>query len=38
MCIDERCVMYESSAGENVEHLLVTCGECERDQWVWWMR
>ena len=24
--IDELCVMYESGAGEDVEHLLVTCG------------
>ena len=31
MIIDERCVMCESGAGEDVEHLLVTCGEFERD-------
>ena len=24
MIIDERCVVYESGAGEDVEHLLVT--------------
>ena len=34
MIIDERCVMCESGAGEDVEHLLVTCGEFERDQLV----
>ena len=28
MCIDE------SGAGEDVEHLLVTCWEYERDRWV----
>ena len=26
--------MCESGAGEDVEHLLVTCGEFERGQWV----
>ena len=31
---DERCVICESGAGEDVEHLLVTCGEFERDRWV----
>ena len=25
MIIDERCVVCESGAGDNVEHLLVTC-------------
>ena len=25
MIVDERCVMCESGAEENVEHLLVTC-------------
>ena len=34
MNIDGRCVMCGSGAGEDVEHLLVTCGEFERDQWV----
>ena len=29
--VDEWCVMCESGAGENVEYLLVTCGEFERD-------
>ena len=28
--------MSESGAGEDVEHLLVTCGEFGRDQWVSW--
>ena len=32
--IDERCVMCESGVGEDVEHLLVTCGEFERDRQV----
>ena len=26
--------MCDSSEGENVEHLLVTCGGFKRDQWV----
>ena len=26
--------MYESGAGEDVEHLLVMCGEFERDRWL----
>ena len=26
MIIDERCVMCENCVGEDVEHLLVTCG------------
>ena len=30
--IDERCVICESDAEEDVEHLLVTCGKFERDQ------
>ncbi len=34
MIIDEMCVMCESGVGEDVEHLLVTCEEFERDQWV----
>ena len=34
MIIDERCVMCESGAGDDVEHLLVMCGEFERDRWV----
>ena len=34
MIIDERCVMCEGGVGEDVEHLLVTCGEFERDCWV----
>ncbi len=25
--------MCNSGAGEDMEHLLVTCGEFERDQW-----
>ena len=33
MIIDERCVMCESGAGD-VEHILVTCGEFERERWV----
>ena len=33
MIIDKRCVMCECGAGEDVEHLLVMCGEFERDQW-----
>ena len=32
--IDERCVICESDAEEDVEHLLVTCGKFERDRWV----
>ena len=31
MIVDERCVMCESGAGEDVEHLLVLCGYFERD-------
>ena len=31
MIIYERCVMCEIVVGEDVEHLLVTCGEFERD-------
>ena len=27
MIIDESCVMFDSGAGEDVEHLLVTCKE-----------
>ena len=38
MIIDERCVMCESDAEEDVEHLLVMCGEFEWDRWVWRMR
>ena len=34
MIIDERCVMCESSVGEDVEPLLVMCREFERDRWV----
>ena len=34
MILDERCVMCESGGGEDVEHLLMTCGEFERDRWV----
>ena len=34
MIIDERCVMCESSAGEDVEHLLVTSEEYEKDLWI----
>ena len=34
MIIDERCVMYESGAGEDVGHLLVMCGKFEKDWWV----
>ena len=34
MIIDERCVMCESGAEEDVEHLLMTCGEFETDRWV----
>ena len=30
MITDERCVMCGSVAGEDVEHLLVMCGEFER--------
>ena len=32
--VDERCVMCEKGAGEDVEHLLVTCGKFERDRWI----
>ena len=28
----ERCVKCECGVGEDVEHLLVKCGEFERDQ------
>ena len=31
--MDERCVMCGSGAGEDVEHLLVMCGEFARDRW-----
>ena len=34
MIIDERCIMCESGAREDMEHLLVTCGEFERDWWI----
>ena len=34
MIIDERCVMCDSDEGGDVEHLLVTYGKFERDQWV----
>ena len=34
MIIDEMCVMCESGAVEVMEHLLVMCGEFERDQWI----
>ena len=34
MIIAAGCLMYESDTGEDVDHLLVTCGEFERDQWV----
>ena len=34
MIMDERCVMCEGGAGEHVEHLLMMCGEFERDRWV----
>ena len=34
MIIDERCVMCENGAGEDVEHLLVTFWGFERDWWV----
>ena len=30
--------MCESGAGEDVEHLLVACGEFERDGGYWRMR
>ena len=33
MSIDERCVICESGAGKDVQHLLVTCGKFERDRW-----
>ena len=33
MITDVRCVMCESGAGEDVDHLLVMCGEFERDGW-----
>ena len=29
--IDEKCLICVNDAGEAVEHLLVTCGEFERD-------
>ena len=32
--IDEKRVICENCAGEDVEHLLVTCWEFERDRWV----
>ena len=32
MITDERCIMCESVAEKDVEHLLVMCGEFERDQ------
>ena len=38
MIINERCVMCESGAGEEVEYILVACGEFVRDRWVWQMR
>ena len=38
MITDARCVMCESGAGEDVEHLLVTCGEFERGRWILAMR
>ena len=31
MIINERCAMCENGAEECVKHLLVTCGEFERD-------
>ena len=34
MIIDVRCVMCGSCVGEDVEHILVICGEFERDWWV----
>ena len=34
MIIDKRCGMCESGAGEDVEHLLVTCGEFESGYWL----
>ena len=30
--VDKWCVMCESGARKDVEYLLVTCGEFERDQ------
>ena len=35
MIVDKRCMMCRSGAGEDVEHLLVTCGEFERDSGYW---
>ena len=32
MIIDEKCVMREIGIGEDMEHLLVTCGKFEREQ------
>ena len=34
MIKDERYVMCESGAGEDVEHLMEICGEFERERWV----
>ena len=34
MIIDEGCIMCESGAGEDVEHLFMTCGQFEMDWWV----
>ena len=34
MVRDEKCVMCDSGAGKDVEHLMVMCVEFERDQWV----
>ena len=34
MIIGERCVMCASGVGEDVEYLLMMCGEFERDRWV----
>ena len=30
--IEKRCVMCESGVGEDVEHVVVTCGEFGRDR------
>ena len=38
MVIDERCVMCESGAGEDVEHLLVTVGNLRGIGGYWRMR
>ena len=38
MIIDEMCVMCESGAGEDVEYLLVTCGELKGISGYWQMR